>query len=350
MVVLNQLNTLKHSLRHAPDFHKKDLLCYSIIDLVSSKKQSVHKALTTAQIEKCKQDYKSNFFVSEEASLFTKKIMKRAKSTSLKQALKNTKNAINLQPDTPLKAQTHAICKIVKTFAAALENNGNKLNGSCNETKYTFFFLYPVIKHLLYSAPFNFKLGESHLQCAIKTTDDDEAADAGPKIDIIMSHKENGLALSVVEVSGPNYKTNKNHFVGDRNKITKNLKAILRQIQKTCSAPDIVAFKKIKVYGLQVYKNKLYIYSLSQISFSYYLFILEKTIEIPSSPGLLYQQLPGFLASISYLVNIYEDMNANIMKFFDDSNTHAMPIYSNSEASTPNVSPKKQKLSRSSAQ
>lgn len=242
------------------------------------------------------------------------------------------------------------LANISSTSAAALENNGNKLNGSCNETKYTFFFLYPVIKHLLYSAPFNFKLGESHLQCAIKTTDDDEAADAGPKIDIIMSHKENGLALSVVEVSGPNYKTNKNHFVGDRNKITKNLKAILRQIQKTCSAPDIVAFKKIKVYGLQVYKNKLYIYSLSQISFSYYLFILEKTIEIPSSPGLLYQQLPGFLASISYLVNIYEDMNANIMKFFDDSNTHAMPIYSNSEASTPNVSPKKQKLSRSSAQ
>ncbi|KAG1108182.1 hypothetical protein G6F42_016083 [Rhizopus arrhizus] len=275
--------------------------------------------------------------------------MEPAKITSLKQALKNTKNAINLQPDTPLKAETNAICKIVKAFAAALENNGNKLNGGYNETEYTFFFLHPAIKHLLYSFPFNFKLGESHLQCAIKTTDDDEVADAGPKIDIIMSHKENGLALSVVKVSGPNYKTNKNPFVGDRNKIAKNLKAILRQIQKTCSTPDIVAFKKIKVYGLQVYQNKLYIYSLSQISFSYYLFILEKTIEIPSSPGLLYQQLPRFLASISYLVHIYEDMNANIMKFFDDSNTHTMPIYSNSEASTPNVSPKKQKISRNSA-
>lgn len=83
---------------------------------MSSKKQSVHKALTTAQTEKYKQNYKPKFFVSEEASLFTKKIMEPAKITSLKQALKNTKNAINLQPDTPLKAETNAICKIVKAL------------------------------------------------------------------------------------------------------------------------------------------------------------------------------------------------------------------------------------------
>ncbi|KAF1807244.1 hypothetical protein FB192DRAFT_1019394, partial [Mucor lusitanicus] len=168
-----------------------------------------------------------------------------------------------------------------------------------------FFFLFPILKQALLSIPFVFKLGESHLQCAIKQTNDDEAADADPKIDIIMSHKQNTLAMSVVEVSGPNHKVNKSHYIGDRNKIAKNLKSIIKTIENTSSTPDIQALKKVKVYGLQVYLNKIYVYSLSKITCSYYLFVLEKTINIPCSPGLLDQQLPGFLASFLYLGNIY---------------------------------------------
>lgn len=206
-----------------------------------------------------------------------------------------------------------------------------------------FFFLFPILKQALLSIPFVFKLGESHLQCAIKQTNDDEAADADPKIDIIMSHKQNTLAMSVVEVSGPNHKVNKSHYIGDRNKIAKNLKSIIKTIENTSSTPDIQALKKVKVYGLQVYLNKIYVYSLSKITCSYYLFVLEKTINIPCSPGLLDQQLPGFLASFLYLGNIYSKSIASINKFFDDSNKNNIPSYSNSEASTPNVSPRKPK-------
>ncbi|KAL9537327.1 hypothetical protein MBANPS3_011876 [Mucor bainieri] len=133
---------------------------------------------------------------------------------------------------------------MAKVFFRVLEENGNMLDGAYNEVEYTFFFLYPIIKKTLYDVPINFKLGESHLQCAIKKTNDDEAADAGPKIDIIMTYKRNNLPVGVVEVSGSNHKVNKNHYVGDRNKIAKNLKSIIGSTEKASITPDILALKK----------------------------------------------------------------------------------------------------------
>lgn len=63
--------------------------------------------------------------------------------------------------------------------------------------KYLLLLFIPILKQALHCIPFNnFKLGEAHLQCAIKQTADDDAADTGPKIDIIMSHKLTSLEMS----------------------------------------------------------------------------------------------------------------------------------------------------------
>lgn len=87
--------------------------------------------------------------------------------------------------------------------------------------EYTFFFICPLLTQALHNVPFEFKLGESHLKCAVKNADGDKAADSGPKIGIITYHKRLELAIGVVEVSGRKYKVNKNHYLGDRKNVEK---------------------------------------------------------------------------------------------------------------------------------
>jgi hypothetical protein len=61
------------------------------------------------------------------------------------------------------------------------------------------------------------------------------------------------MAISVCEVSGPNYKTNKQHFLGDRVKLAMNMRSMLNHIEKSSPTSNATAFKKIKLYGFQVY-------------------------------------------------------------------------------------------------
>lgn len=91
------------------------MLYYCIIDLVTSiKRQSIHQALTEAQIKQYNKVHKSKFMISQEIVLFAKKIMDAAKTKSLKQSLKNTKIVIESLPDNSLKAEKRAIYKIAK--------------------------------------------------------------------------------------------------------------------------------------------------------------------------------------------------------------------------------------------
>lgn len=89
----------------------------------------------------------------------------------------------------------------------------------------------------------------------MEDTNDDERAQSGPKIDKIMSLKMQKLAISVSEISGPNIKTNKSHFLGDRVKIAKNMKAMINHIEEISPTPNKSALKRIKLYSLQFYSK-----------------------------------------------------------------------------------------------
>ncbi|KAG1092355.1 hypothetical protein G6F42_019224 [Rhizopus arrhizus] len=213
-------------------------------------------------------------------------------------ALKETKAIIKALPNgTPLTLLKEAVYKMIKFCAGAIFVDENKFSGAWNEIEYTFFFIYPLLKQALHNVPFEFRLGESHLKCAIKNTNDDEAAESGPKIDIIMYYKRLDLAMSVVEVSGPNHKVNKNHCLGDRVKIAKILKSILKAIEKS---------------------TKTLISSHSKRSKS-------------------------FLSLLLNLPRLYNEMFSKIDDFLEASSEHDVPSCSNSEVSTPNVSPKNPK-------
>ncbi|KAL7320867.1 hypothetical protein PS15m_000712 [Mucor circinelloides] len=210
-------------------------------------------------------------------------------------ALKGTITVVqSLSSGSPVSALKHAAYKFMNVLANALMIHTNKLAGDWNEVEYTFFFIYPILKRALYDVPFRFKLGEPHFQCAVKHINDDEAADSGPKIDAVMYHKSLGLAKSPVEVSGPNYKINKNYCIGDRVKLARNLKSILKAIEKCTKTPDTITLQ-IKVYGIQVYQDRLLIYSLSRVTATYCDFLCEKSMDIPVSPGLFNKEALFFV-------------------------------------------------------
>ncbi|GAN10897.1 hypothetical protein MAM1_0424d10447 [Mucor ambiguus] len=126
-----------------------------------------------------------------------------------------------------------------------LETDGvDKFNCYLNEVEFTHHFVYPLLREILDVCEVEFRLSEHHLQCAAANTDDDERTQSGPKIDIVILHKAHQFAVSICQVSGPNFKTNKNHFLGDRNKLAKNMRAMLNYIENTSPTPNATAFKK----------------------------------------------------------------------------------------------------------
>jgi len=88
---------------------------------------------------------------------------------------------------------------------------------------------------------------------------DDDRRCSGNKIDAIISILELDLEFSTLEVSGSPSCLDHTHYVGDRNKTAKMLKIILNFI-KTNYQGDFEKFRRIKVYGVQIYgkSNKPY--------------------------------------------------------------------------------------------
>ena len=92
---------------------------------------------------------------------------------------------------------------------------------------------------------------------------------------------EVNLEFSVVEISGPPKDPDHSHYVGDRNKIAKSLKAILNYIRKKYHG-DFQRFRKIKVYGIQVYSKFIIWTELNK------LFMIDHTTHISRLQTILF--------------------------------------------------------------
>lgn len=74
--IFAKLETKRKKLQHQADYHKKDLLYYRIIDLVTSNSDNaIHKVFTKSKIRKYNDHYKSNFNINTAASKFAKEIL-----------------------------------------------------------------------------------------------------------------------------------------------------------------------------------------------------------------------------------------------------------------------------------
>lgn len=112
---------------------------------------------------------------------------------------------------------------------------------------------------------------------------DEEYRSKGPKIDLIFKNTERNLDISILEISGANNKTNQVHYLEDRFKIARNLKTILNGILSSSPFASPIFRRKMKVYDLHIYLNKLYIYSLHKPDDVSYVYIKEKEVHIPTN-------------------------------------------------------------------
>ncbi|CAG8636419.1 3320_t:CDS:10, partial [Funneliformis caledonium] len=152
------------------------------------------------------------------------------------------------------------------------------------------------------------------------------------KIDTIIKLGDLNLEFSVVEVSGPPTNPDHSHYVGDRNKIAKNLKVILNYCYNTYRG-DFKQFRKIKVYGLQVYRNSFYIYSLSLPYSGVYYFKEEFVFDYPIITLLAFNTLPKFLGNLWRLRNIISSSAKDIISYIANEEES----YDNEHNTDPNL-------------
>ncbi|CAB5377246.1 unnamed protein product [Rhizophagus irregularis] len=112
--------------------------------------------------------------------------------------------------------------------------------------------------------------GEKTLRCSAillnRSLKDDDRRCSGNKIDAIMSILDIGLEFSTLEASGSPSKPVHTHYAGDRNKTAKMLKIILNYIYIKYPG-DFEKFRRIKVYGVQIYDHNLYFQRVANFRF-----------------------------------------------------------------------------------
>ncbi|KAI7869876.1 hypothetical protein BDF14DRAFT_1879622 [Spinellus fusiger] len=140
-----------------------------------------------------------------------------------------------------------------------------------NENSYLYFVLSPIFKNLLCNHPrVSLLFGEVNLKAkAIEVNRylyEDQRRLAGPKIDIIVKDTKYNIEIMIIEVSGAPNKISQTHFLEDRNKICKNLKAMFEYIVSKMEVPSVTLVKKLRLFGLQFYNDEVYVYSLCQSS------------------------------------------------------------------------------------
>jgi hypothetical protein len=96
---------------------------------------------------------------------------------------------------------------------------------------------------------------------------DDERRNTGKVSDAILTLVNYDLPVALVEVSGPPNQQNHQHFVGDRTKIAKHLKSVLKKVRRTISSGDEDLYKLLRLFGIRVCcKCNFYVLGLNSLS------------------------------------------------------------------------------------
>ncbi|CAG8601679.1 9082_t:CDS:2, partial [Funneliformis mosseae] len=143
---------------------------------------------------------------------------------------------------------------------------------------------------------------------------DDDRRCTGNKIDAIISMVDFDLEVSTLEVSGSPSCPDHTHYIGDRNKTAKMLKIILNFIKVNYSG-DFGQFRRIKVYGVQIYDHDFYIYSMCMPFAGVYYFKLEKKFSYSTIPALLFKELPKFASNLWTMRDMIISSTKSIMSY-----------------------------------
>ncbi|KAI7874444.1 hypothetical protein K492DRAFT_211583 [Lichtheimia hyalospora FSU 10163] len=273
----------------------------------------------------------------------------------LKTALKKAKNSLDED------CEYSWMKKALKLISVYIKHNQNGLERDQTEYNYIMSFWFPIFRRLLgdnhmfsmmwqvvmvinsegiSDFPFIGYRGEASLR-ASKQINDGKLDDAGRRsngsnIDGIITHVNTGQELCIVEISGPPPKNDHTHYINDRRKIAVNLKKMFLAILQKYATSNPSTLKDLVLLGVHMYKNQLYIYSMTMPALGIFTFSTIHHVTLPNEAIHASNDLPHLTFALWSLA-LRLDKAANVL------NSSALDYDSDgsviSLTSTPNTTP-----------
>ncbi|CAG8432702.1 5684_t:CDS:10 [Diversispora eburnea] len=292
------------------EFHKHDLICFNIIDTTSpaTKAREVfkdHWKLIVRTIERLTYNPPEKQLTSDSTSTSDQNIDQDGNFGVVRRYTKKIVKDVN---------HVEKLCEVIKMERLKLRTSG--------DVKWK-----KQVLNLLKI------LGERTLKCSkyvfnqmnqVSKNDDQRFLDH--EIDAIISMSELDLEFSILEVSGSPSSLEPTRYLGNKNRIANMLKTILNFIKKNYSG-SLELFRRIKVYGVQIYNHFFYVYSLCMPFAGVYYFKLEMCFPYPIITLLLFKELPIFASNLwvmrDMIISSTEDIKAYITSESDSESDAA---------------------------
>ncbi|RHZ81460.1 hypothetical protein Glove_120g147 [Diversispora epigaea] len=343
--------------KYIEDIHKQDLMRYNILDATNSsatearrlfKKHwddiitTIEESLSSSADHDAEQDGHAKC-VKQYIKNITKNVNTMEK---LCNAIRTEREKIRANGNIKWKKK---VLQLMKIFREQFPNGNNLLEEDQTEGNYIIQFVSQVFIMLFKDkSVLKYMWGESTLRCSAflfnRSLRDDDRRCSGNKIDAIFSIVEmNFLEFSTLEVSGPPSCLDHTHYVGDKNKTAKMLKIILNYI-KIKYPGDFQVFRRIKVYGVQIYDHNFYIYSMCMPFAGIYYFKLEKRFSYPAITRLISKKLPRFASNLWKMEDMIISSAESILTYIDNSISGSSE--EDSKIDAVKISPKKRKKNK----
>ncbi|CAG8684094.1 203_t:CDS:10, partial [Ambispora leptoticha] len=343
--IRSAMENWRKSSKHVDEIHKQDLMYYNIIDttpssatgarqlfndswndissavegLLGSRSHAIPLASNSGS--SADQDMENDGRADDIKQYLTSILKNVNTAEKLCDAIKRERERLRTNGNLKWKKRSLALLKI---FRDQFPHRRNCLREQQTEYNYIINFISRVFNLLLKDKPFlKCSWGETTLRSSAallnQSLKDDERRHPGNKIDAILSLLELDLEFCTLEVSGPPSHVDHTHYVGDRNKTAKMLKIILNFIKRNFSG-DFELFRRIKVYGMQVY---------------------EKDFPCPTMSFLFFKELPKFASNLWLMQEMIVSSTERILAYV--TNTIAESSSDDSKIDKTKVSPTEKK-------
>ncbi|KAG0169365.1 hypothetical protein DFQ30_003712 [Apophysomyces sp. BC1015] len=202
------------------------------------------------------------------------------------------------------------------------------------EMNYIATFLSPLFKILFKGcSDLHFLWGDQTLLAAKEeehlAQGDHEKRSKGTALDTVISLPHFRLQLALVEVSGPPNTSDHAHFVGDRTKLAKNLKSMLKRIWRMSTHAFAV--------------NKMYVYSLSQPARGAYVLDSVLEFDVSCASQMLPMFLPKFLKHLWRVKELIMNSTWSVGDYINSGSLSDSSANSTDSRDTVYISPKRRK-------
>ncbi|KAI9365701.1 hypothetical protein BD770DRAFT_356515 [Pilaira anomala] len=348
----NQFNNERKKLERCNNIHEQDYVYYGILDFVSKMNNKKTMILLSNDYDKWNEELTglSSQYTNEFDPMKAHKYVKEIVSGTLlaKSKLNEKKAKRNLD-----KSDLDYVWK--KKALRIIKLQRHRINDDLTlENEYSFMIDYfsKLLTSIFYLKKelWKFKWGEAKLNASKEEENlakfDNENRSVGPSIDAILASKIIGLDFLVVEISGPMLKEDYVHYLKDRLKIAKSLKHVFKSILR--QKLIVSSVKNLRLYGIQVYKNIIYLYSLSMPIMNLFCFVKVMEFKIPLQASLFSKELPHYfkelIKMLGYVLHGYRELEEYMTSHedYDSDESHN----SSNTLSPPYVSPVKAGMKR----